>query len=77
MVGDIVYFVDEGELDALVAREPVQVGTLRTTTLIVLVLLVDSFVLEDEVVRVVNLLEYLPHQDLSLVWLLARRAPWS
>ena len=77
MVGDIVYFVDEGELDALVAREPVQVGTLRTTTLIVLVLLVDSFVLEDEVVRVVNLLENLPHQDLSLVWLLARRAPRS
>ena len=77
MVGDIVYFVDEGELDALVAREPVQVGTLRTTTLIILVLLVDSLVLEDEVVRVVNLLENLPHQDLSLVWLLARRAPRS
>ena len=77
MVGDIVDFVDEGELDALVAREPVQVGTLRTTTLIILVLLVDSLVLEDEVVRVVNLLENLPHQDLSLVWLLARRAPRS
>ena len=77
MVGDIVDFVDEGELDALVAREPVQVGTLRTTTLIVLVLLVHSLVLEDEVVRVVNLLENLPHQDLSLVWLLARRAPRS
>ena len=64
-------------MDALVAGEPVQVGTFRTTTLIVLVLLVHSLVLEHLVVEVVNLLQHLPHQDLSLVGLLARGAPWS